>query len=219
MNITNPSQLSYQAAASLPPVKRTLNDYRINPVNYEAQGASQQSGLQPGWVVALLIVLIGAGAFAVSQRGGFTKSPPNPVVATDPSVPSATSVSNTTAAVSAPATPEAAARDSAASAPLAPMNKASESNEMPKALQGNNHSSPSVTETVKPVAPAKPAARSNTKAAPASRMVEPLPAPVTNQVVPPVEAPPPAPLPPITEPTVPAPQPPVPEPTPAPKPQ
>lgn len=220
MNITNSPQFSYQTAAPAP-VKRTLNDYRINPVDYAALAASKtNSVVSPGWIVALAIALIGAGAFAVNQRGGLVSKHETvaPAVSVPQTVPAASSMIEPAAA---PATAETTARDTAASAPLAPLTKSSETTEMPKALHGNNHSS----ESVQP-APATKASNvngSNTKPGTAKKVAEPpvAPPPVSQVMPPQVEATPPAPTPPVVEPTPPAPLPPAPtpEPTPEPKPQ
>jgi hypothetical protein len=212
MNITNSPQFSYQTAAPAP-VKRTLNDYRINPVDYAALAASKtNSVVSPGWIVALAIAMIGAGAFAVNQRGGFVgkHEAVAPAASIQQTVPAASSVIEPAVA---PATAETTARDTAASAPLAPLTKSSETTEMPKALHGNNHSS----ESVQPAPAPKKVNSSSAKPAPAKKVAEPLvaPPPVNNQVTPPVEAAPPAPTPPVVEPTPSAP----PSPTPEPKPQ
>ncbi len=218
MPITNPPQFSYQTAAPTPPVKRTLNDYRINPVDYAALAASKaNNAVKPGWVVALAVVAIGAGAFAVNQRGGFVSKHESVPQSVTPASLEQTVPAATTVTAPAPAAPEATARDSAASAPLAPLTKSSETTEMPKALHGNNHSSDSLQ-----AAPAPKAAKSSaTKPAPAKKIAEPLvaPTPVNNQVTPPVEAVPPATTPQVAEPTPPAPTPPTPAPQPEPKPE
>lgn len=215
-NMTTPPQFSYQSAAPAP-VKRTLNDYRINPVDYAALAASQSNSVvRPGWIVALAIALIGVGAFAVNQRGGFvgkheSVAPPAPVQQTVPPASSATEPA------AAQATAETTARDTAASAPLAPLTKSSETTEMPKALHGNNHSS----ESVQPAPAPKKVNSGSAKPAPAKKVAEPLvaPPPVNNQVTPTVEAAPPTPTPQVVEPAPPAPPAPTPEPTPEPKPQ
>ena len=214
---TNPQNLSYQTGVPMP---GTLDEYRLVHDNYATSGSFSAKSMRPVWIAAFVMaviaaVAIGTGAFSDDDAVAVPKVN-TAALGPDRSVPPASSVpatSNMPAATVAPA-----AMDSPATEPLNPLTKSTESNSMPMAGHGNNHSSESMNPVkAKSSAPAKSAAVSPRRIAPAAATVYEITTP--QEATPPAPISPPAPVPPVVieeKPVVPAPAPRV-EPTEPPK--
>lgn len=180
------------------PLAGTIDDFRLMHDDYSTSGSFSFRAMRP-MLIAAVVIAAGAGITwgVTSYTERHAAKIEAPAVGPDPSVPAAASVpaiSN----LQVPAAPTA--KDSPVTDPLGALTKAEESNSMPLAGHGNNHSSESMNPVkAKSSVAAKSAPAPAKKVAPAA-VVAPALVPL-NEVV--------APQPELLTPATPAPAPPV----------
>ena len=171
----NSPRFNDQTTARLP---GTLDDFRLVHDNYATSGNFSAKSMRPVWITALVIAAVAGIAFGVNAYSERDDAKITTVaLAPDPTVPTASSVPAT--GNQALATEAPAAKDSPVTDPLSPLTKSTESNSMPMAGHGNNHSS----ESLNPVkAKSSVAAKSSSVS---SKRVAPTPAAAANEIAPP----------------------------------
>ncbi|MEO8103382.1 MAG: hypothetical protein ABI790_12710 [Betaproteobacteria bacterium] len=179
------------------PLAGTLDDFRLIHDDYSTSGSFSFRAMRP-MLIAAVVIAAGAGITwgVTSYTERHAAKIEAPAVGPDPSVPAAASVPATSNLQVPSAAPTA--KDSPVTDPLGPLTKTEESNSMPLAGHGNNHSSESMN-------PVKARSSVAAKSAPARKVapaavVEPPLVPL-NEVV--------APQPELLTPATPVPAPPV----------
>ena len=215
-------QAVQQATLSPPPFRsqmpsppRTLDDMRMVHDNYATSGSFSASAMRPVLIAVLVIAAIAGIAFGAKTYSARNDAKINSAaLAPALSVPAASSVPPAPIPAGVPT-----ATDSPATSPLSSLTKPEESNSMPMAGHGNNHSSESMNPVkAKSVAPKSAAISTKRMTPPVAPAIDVTPlqsiAPPQQEAVPPSPLTPmPAPAPIVEPPVVPVPVVPPAEPT------